>query len=326
MYRDLIVSVVLPVHNRRDELRPYLERALRVLAASFANHELIVVDDGSRDGSGEVARELARGSQNLRSIQLSRSYGTEIAVAAGLDQAIGDFVAVLSPRLADPIEMLPRLVAAARDGTDVVYVRRPRARPRLGQGVLHWVATRLFYNLCRRLTGLEITDDASDFCLLSRRAVNSLTRMKEHNRVMSMLLAYTGFKSEGIDPDPALGAAGHHWPGFRRRLHLALDAIVAFSDKPLRYVSYASILISLMTLLGAGAVFVERLVNARVAEGWASLMVVLLVMFCLLFLLLAVVSEYVSRILVEAKHRPLYYVREELGGTRLDIENIVDAR
>lgn len=326
MYRDLIVSVVLPVHQARAELEGYVARALKALKGAFANYELIVVDDGSRDGTAEVARRLVQRHSNLRLIQLSRAYGTEIAVAAGLDQAIGDYVAVLSGELTDPIEMLPRMVGAARDGIDVVYVRRPRARPAVGQGLLHWLAARLFYGLCRRMTGLEIKDDASDFCVLSRRVVNSLTRLKEHNRVMSMLLAYTGFSSHGIEPDPALGPAPHHWPGFRRRLHLALDAIIAFSDKPLRYVSFASLLISGLALLGAGAVLVERIMNARVAEGWASLMVVLLVMFCLLFFLLAIVSEYVSRILVEAKHRPLYYVREELGGTRLEIENIVDAR
>lgn len=326
MYRDLILSVVLPVRDRRDALEAYAERVLAVLESGFANHELVVVDDGSLDGTAEVARALAARRPNLRLVRLSRAYGVEIAIAAGLDQAIGDYVAVLSPELTDPVEMLPALVAAARDGTDVVYVRRPRVRPRPGHGLLHWLGARLFYGLCRRLTGLQINDDASDFCLMSRRVVNSLTRMKEHNRVLSMLLAYTGFSAHGLDPDPALGPPPHHWPGMRRRLHLALDAIVAFSDRPLRYVSYAATLIALLALLGAGAVLVERIVNTQVAEGWASLMVVLLVMFCLLFLLLAIVSEYVSRILVEAKQRPLYYVREELGGTRLDIENIVDAR
>lgn len=326
MYRDLIVSVVLPTRNPGAAVEGYVARVLTVLAQAFANYELIVVDDGSLDGSPERLRELVGAKPNLRLVRLSRAYGTEIAVVAGLDQAIGDFVAVLSPELSDPVGMLPQLVEAARDGVDVVYVRRPRLRPALGQGLVHWLAARLFYALCRRLTGLAIQDDASDFCLLSRRVVNSLTRLKEHNRVMSMLLAYTGFSTRGIDPDPAFGAAAYHWPGIRRRLHLALDAIVAFSDKPLRYVSYAAILISGVALVGAGAVLVERLLNAQVAEGWASLMVVQLVMFCLLFLLLAIISEYVSRILVEAKHRPLYYVREELGGTRLEIENIVDAR
>ena len=326
MYRDLILSVILPVHDRREELEPYVGRVLAALRQGFVNHELIIVDDGSLDGSAEIARALVARNLSVRLVQLSRAYGVEIAIAAGLDQAIGDYVAVLSPELTDPVEMLPTLIATARDGVDVVYVKRPRTRPRLGQGLVHWLGARLFYELCRRLTGLTIHDDASDFCLLSRRVVNSLTRLKEHNRVMSMLLAYTGFSTRGIEPDPALGLPPHHWPGMRRRLHLALDAIVAFSDKPLRYVSYASMLISALALLGAGAVLVERILNTRVAEGWASLMVVQLVMFCLLFLLLAIVSEYVSRILIEAKHRPLYYIREELGGTRLDIENIVDAR
>jgi glycosyltransferase involved in cell wall biosynthesis len=265
-HRDLVVSVVVPLRDRRDRLAAFVERTRRVLEAAFPNHELILCDDGSTDGTTELARELTERDANLRLLVLSRRYGAEIALTAGLDAAIGDFVAVMTPSLLDPPELIPRLVAKAQEGGhDVVYVRKPRAGAE--EPWPHRLAVRAFHALCRRLTGLDVREDATGFQVLSRRVVNSLSRLKEHNRVMRMLFAYVGF-----------------------------NAVVA-----------------------------EKLLSGGTAPGWASLMVVQLGMFCLLFLVLAVVSEYVSRILVETKNRPLYYLREDLGGTaRLHIRSIVE--
>jgi polyisoprenyl-phosphate glycosyltransferase len=324
-HRDLVVSVVVPLRDRRDRLAAFVERTRRVLEAAFPNHELILCDDGSTDGTTELARELTERDANLRLLVLSRRYGAEIALTAGLDAAIGDFVAVMTPSLQDPPELIPRLVAKAQEGGhDVVYVRKPRAGAE--ESWPHRLAVRAFHALCRRLTGLDVREDATGFQVLSRRVVNSLARLKEHNRVMRMLFAYVGFNAAAIDPGEDLGAAYRgRGEGLHRRLRLAVDAIVAFSDRPLRYASALSLGLSGLAFLGAVAVVAEKLLSGGTAPGWASLMVVQLGMFCLLFLVLAVVSEYVSRILVETKNRPLYYLREDLGGTaRLHIRSIVE--
>jgi len=322
MIRDLIITVVVPVRDRADYIAPFLDRLDQVLERSFASFEVIVVDDGSVDGTGEVIRSRITRQPSLRLLVLSRSYGHEIAVTAGLDHAIGDFVAVVSGELHDPVEMLPALVERAREGADVVYVRTSRFS--VGEGLAARTLARLFYWASRRLTGLEVREDASDFQLLSRRVVNSLTRLKEHNRVLGMLVAYVGHKAVGVDPPAGGQLMARTWPGLRKRLHRALDATIAFSDRPIRYASAFSLGVSLLALLGVVAVIAEHSLTAGLPSGWASLMVTQLGMFSLLFLVLAVLSEYVARIMTESKQRPLYYVREEIGGTRLDIDNIVD--
>lgn len=330
-HKDLVVSVVVPLRDQEALVRGYARAAAEALGAAFANHELVFVDDGSADGTAAAVRELAARDLNVRLVALSRRYGRDIALTAGLDAAIGDLVVVLPGDLRDPPEVAARLVARALEGGfDVVYARRP---PDPSEPWPLRLASRLFFRLSRALTGLDIREDATGARVLSRRVVNSLAKLKEHNRVMWMLFAYVGYATDAIEAGdehvpsaPAnAGAATRQHAGLRERYRLALDAIIAFSDRPLRYVSAVAVAISALALLGAVGVVAERLFVREVAAGWASLMVVQLGMFCLLFLLLAIISEYVSRILTETKNRPLYYVREDAGGTRLEIRTIVDA-
>lgn len=319
--KDLVVSVVVPVRDQAARVEDWIREARAVLGEAFTNYELVLVDDGSVDATAALVRELAARDLNLRLVVLSRRHGHEIALTAGLDAAVGDFVVALSRDLQDPPDLILRLVARAQEGFDVVYVRRP---PDPAEPWPRRLASRAFFRVGRALTGLDIREDATGPRVLSRRVVNSLARLKEHNRVVWLLLAHVGFATAAVDEPGPAGPASRL--GLRERYHLALDAVIASSDRPLRYVSGVALLISALALLGAVGVAVERLVNRDVVAGWASLMVVQLGMFCLLFLLLAVVSEYLSRILTETRNRPLYYVREEAGGTRLEIRTIVDLR
>jgi dolichol-phosphate mannosyltransferase len=218
---------------------------------------------------------------------------------------------------------LPKLVVHAREGYDVVYAKKAAGRAR--GPLLYRVASRLFYRLAGHLTGLHLPDDASDFQVLSRRVVNSFTRLKEHSRSMRITFAYMGFATIGIPIDVPRGRAGHDRYSYADKLELALDAIIAFSNRPLRYLSIISMGISAFSLLCAVVVVVNRLLSDRIVEGWASLMVVLLFMFCLVFFFFLFCQNTFSGILVESKNRPLYYVREDFGGTKLDVEDIVDA-
>jgi dolichol-phosphate mannosyltransferase len=321
--KDLVVSVVVPVYNQRGQIESFIDETLAVLHANFRNYELIIVDGASRDGTADVTRDRIAAEQNARLLVLSRFQGTEAALAAGLDRAIGDYVVLMSEDLRDPPAFVPKLVGHAQAGYDVVYAKKAAGRAR---GPLPYrVASRLFYRLAGHLTGLHLPDDASDFRVLSRRAVNSFTQLKEHSRFVRITFAYMGYATIGIPLEVPRGGAGHDRYSYGEKLELALDAIIAFSNSPLRYVSIMSMGISAISLLCAIVVVIDRLLSNHIVEGWASLMVVLLFMFCLVFLFLSVLSEYVSRILVEAKNRPLYYIREDCGGTKLDVEDIVDA-
>jgi dolichol-phosphate mannosyltransferase len=234
---------------------------------------------------------------------------------------VGDFVVLLNGFFRDPPELIPKLVERARQGADVVCVRRRTGR---GQPFVRRLAINAFYRLAGRLTQLELRRDATDFRVLSRRAVNSITKLKEHNRYMPMLYAYVGYDVVTIPYEPGQHETIDLTYSYRERFGLAIDAIVAFSDRPLRYVAILSFCLSGAALVGSGVVVLNKLMDDQVVEGWASLMVMLLLMFSLQFLFLAVISEYISRILVESKHRPLYYVREESGGTNFSIGNILD--
>ena len=319
--KDLIVSVVVPVHNRAATIEQFVEATTAVLRKHFRNYEFILVDDCSNDGTSDIIREMASTSQNIRHVVLNRHYGREISITAGLDRAVGDYVALMEPTFRDPPELIPDLVAKAQEDFDVVYVSRP---PEPTKRFMQRAAATLFYRIASILTDLELDRNASEYRLLSRRVVNSVSKLKEHNRYMKMLFAYVGYKVTSIP----FHSSGHPIApseySYRENVKLALDAFISFSDKPLRYIAILSICTSILAFLGSLWVVIEKMMSQHVVEGWASLMVVQLLMFSILFLFLAATSEYISRILLEVKQRPLYYVREDNGGTRFDVENILD--
>lgn len=320
--KDLVISVVISVHNEQDYIELFISKATAVLHQHFKNYELILVDDGSTDDTVRIILERISKDKNIRLLVLTRRYGEEVAITAGLDHAIGDYVVLMAAHRGDPPQLIPKLVRRAQEGYDIVYAAKD---PRNSGPLLYRLGTKFFYRLTFRLSGLDVPPEATDFRVLSRRVVNSISRLKEHNRSMRMLYAYVGFKSDGIPLE-----SFNDWPKkaeyrYRGKWQLVLDVILAFSDKPLRYVSILSMGVSLIALIGAIYVVIQRFRSDGLVEGWASLMVVQLIMFCILFLFLTVISEYISRILIESKNRPLYYVREEHGGTSFDIRSIIDA-
>lgn len=319
--KDLVVSVVVPVYNRAATIEQFASATTAVLQQHFRNYELILVDDRSTDETSQIIRRLVSACQNIRHVVLARHYGNEIAFTAGLDRAIGDYVILMRPTFRNSPERIPDLVTKAQEGFDVVCVSKP---PDATRSWLQRFLARLFIRIARMLTDLELNRDASEFRLLSRRVVNSVSKMKEHSRYMTMLFAYVGYSVANIPYRPPAHPIPAREYSYGESFKLAIDSLISFSDKPLRYTAALSVCVSITSFLGSLWVVGERLVSNRIVEGWASLMVVQLLMFSVLFLFLAVISEYVSRTLLEVKHRPLYYVREETGGTQFDIENILD--
>ncbi len=295
--KDLVVSVVITLCNEAALVEKLLDRVTAVMEAGYSNYEIIVVDDGSVDNTAALLRERLLIARNLRVLVLSKQFGKEIATTAGLDHAIGDFVVILPADFASVADLLPQLVARAQLGFDVVYLALGNASQK---GPLHYrLASSAFHRLNQRLTGIAIDDHATEFQALSRRVVNAIVQFREHNRVLRMLFGYIGYKVDAVVLRDSQLAEAIQRTSYGEKVKLAIDSLISFSHRPLRYVALLSVVISIATLLAAVYVFVDKLINTHVVEGWSSLMVVLLIMFCILFLFLSVISEYIFRILDE---------------------------
>jgi dolichol-phosphate mannosyltransferase len=319
--RDLVISIVAPVYNEEKGIHTFIAECLSVVIKMKVNYELVLVNDGSRDKSLGVMAAEARKNKNIRVVDLSRNYGREIAMTAGLDQSIGDYVVLMDSDMQDPPALIPELLAKClADDLDVVYAARTS---RHGESFLKKLTSRLFYRLARNMTGLQIPENAGDFRIFSRRVVNAVTSMKEHNRYLKMLYGYVGYRVGSIPFERQARLTGTSSYNWVKLINAALDAIIAFSNKPLRIVSISSMGLSFLLLAYSLYVLIEKLLGGKAVEGWTSLMIMISLMFSMLFIFLAVIGEYVGRIMVESKNRPLYYIRDEVGGTQFDVAHMV---
>ncbi len=303
-----MLSIVTTMFNEEACIGEFLQRTLGVLRANFSHYEVIVIDDGSHDRSLEIVKAHLSQGFPIHVYVLSRNYGHEAAMTAGLQHARGDFVVLMDSDLQDPPELIPDLVHKIQQGFDVVYAER---LSRAGETWLKRASSKAFYRLCSRLTGFNIPDNAGDFRVFRREVVESLNTLKEHNRYLKMLYAYVGYRVASVPYHRQARHGGKSKYNYLKLINAALDAIISFSNKPLRAMSIASLGISFLTLLYAGFVVVQKLfIENQPPSGWSSIMFFISGLFSVLFLFLAIISEYLGRILVETKQRPLYYIRE----------------
>lgn len=302
-------SIVVPMYNEEEVVDLFLKRLTGALSMVPA-YEIIVVDDGSTDRTWELLCAARERIPQLRLIRLSRNFGHQTAITAGIDAAHGDTVTVIDADLQDPPELIPKMVERWRAGADVVLAVRIARR---GESVFKRVTARVFYRLIRSLAAIDLPLDAGDFRLMSRQAVDALTSLRERNRYVRGMVAWIGFRREivGYERDPR--AAGSTKYPLGKMLRLAMDGIVSFSLRPLQI---SGALGALAALLGFGVLVyavLERLAGRDVLPGWTSLMVAILFMGGVQLLSLAVLGEYVGRIYEEVKGRPLYIVSERVG-------------
>lgn len=304
---DVFVSVVAPLEDDADILEAFVRETLAVLDASYANYELVLVDDGSTDDTARRIGDLLQSCRCLRYIRLARRFGTEAALAAGLDSVIGDFTVVMRPAM-DPPGLIPELVARARAGRGVVFgVRSDRS------GEPGWSAagSRLFWYLGRRWLDLRVPKGATYFQCLSRNAVNSLTRIKDKYRSIRLMASMVGAGIETVAYEPLRRRPLARTRGLLESLDLAAGIMVSQSTRPLRFVSVLGLVGSFLNLLYALYVVAIYLTREDVAPGWTTTSLQLSGMFFLLSLILATLSEYVGRVLEESRDRPLYHALEE---------------
>ncbi len=303
--RPPMLSVVVPLFNEAQVL-PQLHRrlfdALRLLKGTA---EVIYVDDGSTDATPAVLHALRVSQPAVGVIRLSRNFGKELALSAGLRACTGEAVIVLDADLQDPPELIPQMLAAFRGGYDVVNMRR---RSRAGESWLKKATAHLFYRLLNRLSDVPIPADVGDFRLLSRRAVEAINAMPERNRYMKGLFAWVGYRQTTLDYDRAPRAAGVARQHYGRLLGLAVEGITSFSVAPLRLALVMGFAAGATALAMTVYYAVKTLLFGEPVSGFPTLVVAILTLGGLNLMGLGVLGEYLGRLFMETKHRPLYLV------------------
>lgn len=302
-----VISVVVPLYNERENLATLHQRLTAVLGAMGYDYELVFVDDGSHDGTDEWIERLRASDPHVGLVRLSRNFGHQAAVSAGIDHARGDAVIVMDGDLQDPPEVLPSFVRLWRDdGYEVVYAVRRRRK----ESVLKRAGYFAFYRLLRAISDLEIPLDSGDFCLMDRKVVDALVALPERMRFVRGLRTFVGFRQIGLEYDREARAAGRPKYSFRALCGLAIDGLISFSSYPLHIVTYMGLLTAAAALAMSVWVFADAFASGESPRGWASLIVVVLFLGSVQMVSLGIIGEYIRRIFLESKGRPTYIVRE----------------
>lgn len=304
--RRVEISVAAPCYNEARGLPEFVKRTDDVLKKLKRKYEFILVNDGSRDETFEVAVELTRSYPSLKVISLSRNFGHQVAVTAGMDAAVGDAVVLIDADLQDPPELISEMVAKWRSGYDVVYGQRRR---REGEGFFKILTAKLFYRFLRRITKVSIPIDTGDFRLMDRKVVEAMKRLRESHRFIRGLVSWTGFKQAPVLYTRKPRYAGEtHYP-WRKMFLFSLDAITSFSIVPLRLLTLVGSLIVLLAIFFSLFILVVKLFDPGFFLAGFPTIVLLITFFGGIQLLsLGVIGEYVGRIYEEIKRRPLYFV------------------
>jgi dolichol-phosphate mannosyltransferase len=298
------VSVVVPLYNEQENLPELHRRLTASLTELGVTYQLLFVNDGSRDRTAALLDDLAQADGRLTVIHLSRNFGHQAAITAGIDHAAGRAVMLMDGDLQDPPEVLGQFLAAWRQGGDVVYAIRTKRK----EGLLMRAAYALFYRLLRGISDLDIPLDSGDFCLMDQKVVTALRRLPERQRFVRGLRTFVGFRQVGVAYERAARHAGQPKYTLRRLVRLAIDGLVGFSGFPLTLVTYCGLFSFGLALILTVWVLVDAWYRHTAPQGWASTLVIMLFLGAVQLLSLGIVAEYIRRIFLEAMQRPTYIV------------------
>jgi len=300
-------SVIAPIYNEQETLPEFYRRVKEVMESTNEPWELILIDDGSKDGSTEIIRGLAEKDEHVRPVIFARNFGHQIAVTAGLDYSRGDAVTIIDSDLQDPPEVILDLIAKWREGFEVVYAVRTE---REGETWFKTFTASLFYRIIFRITDVKIPMDTGDFRLMDRKVVNVMNTMREKHRFLRGMSAWVGFKQIGVGYKRAARFAGStHYP-FKKMLKLALNAITGFSYFPLQLATYIGFISAIIAIVAIPVVIIARVTGAGAFTGQATTLIAVLFLGGVQLISLGILGEYVGRIYDEVKGRPLYIVSQ----------------
>jgi polyisoprenyl-phosphate glycosyltransferase len=308
--RRVRYSFVVPAWNEEDVLPELYARLAPVVEALDGESEIIFVDDGSTDRTFDLLVSLRERDPRCKVVRLSRNFGHQAAITAGLDLAGGEAAIVLDADLQDPPELIPRLIARWRDGYEVVFGVRVS---REGESFLHRFVTRAFYRFLRRTADIDLPEGAGDFRLIDRRALDAFRGMRERRRYVRGMVSWVGFRQVGVPYERPARHAGVGKYSVLRYSRLAFDGLSSFSDAPLRLALGAGFLVAIGSLIAGILAIVLKVAGVANVPGWTSLVVVLSFLGGIQLVVLAAVGFYVAGIFDEVKQRPLYVISESRG-------------
>ncbi|MFN8482554.1 MAG: glycosyltransferase family 2 protein [Anaerolineae bacterium] len=311
-----VYSVVAPVYNEGQTLPEFHRRMVAVMESQGEPFEIVLVNDGSRDNSLQVMHELRKHDPRVKVLNFSRNFGHQVAITAGMDYAQGSAVVVIDSDLQDPPEVIPEMIAAWKDGADVVYGVREQ---REGETWFKLTTAKLFYRLIDRITSITIPVDTGDFRLMDRRVIDVMKELREHHRFMRGLSAWTGFRQTGVKYKRQPRYAGSTNYPLRKMVKLAWDAITSFSFAPLQLATSVGFIIAFLALLGILVSIILRLFGHAIV-GQATTLISVLFLGGIQLIFLGIIGEYLGRIYDEVKRRPLYIVADSEGFGAADLE------
>lgn len=303
-------SVVIPVYNEALVIRETYKRLKRVMEQTDGVYELLFVNDGSKDETLDMLKELAVRDDTVKYLDFSRNFGHQIAITAGMDYASGEAIVIIDADLQDPPELILEMIEKWKEGYDVVYAKRTK---RKGETFFKKATAYAFYRLLQAATEIDIPLDTGDFRLIDRKVRDELVGMRERSRFVRGLVSWVGFKQTAIEYERDERFAGETKYPLKKMIRFSLDGITSFSYKPLKLASLLGFLLSFVSVVWMIAVLYLKLFTHSTVTGWSSLVMTVLFFNGVVLIMLGVIGEYIGRIYDEVKHRPLYILKESWG-------------
>ncbi len=302
-----VISIIAPIFNEQQTLPELYRRVCGVMSSTEETWELLLVDDGSTDGSTEYIKQLARQDHHIKPVIFARNFGHQLAVTAGLDYARGQAVVIIDADLQDPPEVITKMVKKWREGYEVVYAIRAK---REGESWFKLLTASVFYRIIYRITDVKIPLDTGDFRLLDRKVVDVINTMREQHRFLRGMSVWVGFRQTGIEYERSARYAGETKYPFKKMFKFASDAITSFSYFPLQLATYIGFISASLAILAIPVVIYLRQSGSQAFFGQATTLIAVLFLGGVQLISLGILGEYIGRLFDEAKGRPLYIVRE----------------
>ena len=311
----MIYSVVIPAYNEEEVIYETYKRLTQVMVGMDKPYELVFVNDGSRDRTAEIIAGFCAEDESVRLVNFSRNFGHMPAISAGMDYAQGEAIFIIDADLQDPPEIFPQMAEKWREGYHVVYGQRQK---REGESWFKKASSKFFYRFLRKMTSVDLPLDTGEFRLIDRKVCDAVNRMPEKHRYIRGLVSWVGFRQTAVLYVRQERFAGKTKYPLRKMISFAMDAITAFSYKPLKLATSLGFFISFFSFVYLAVIFYQRFFTDVTITGWASTMGVILFTQGIVMMILGLMGEYIGRIYEEIKNRPIYIVQEVIGGKTED--------